>query len=259
MVSVTFLDTPNNGPIITASVQAATAGLDYGAGDKEAATIDLAGVVVNDQGKTAASFRTSLNVTHLDSVPQNDAGVVYTYKTPLAPGLYQLRAAARDRRSGKVGSASQWIEIPDLSKHQLTLSSLLLGAQVVDVKPKADPAKGGTAAAEPQVLFSVDRRFKKASQLGFWIFTYNATRGSNASVPELTAEIEVFSNTNSQPVMKSPVRKLDLTGMDDLQRIPFGSQFSLASLPAGRYELNVKITDQIAKASATQRLSFQVE
>jgi hypothetical protein len=112
----------------------------------------------------------------------------------------------------------------------------------------------------PQVLFSVDRRFKKSSQLGFWIFTYNATRGSNpASTPELTAEIEVLNNANGQAVMKSPVRKLDLTGMSDLQRIPFGSQFSLASLPAGRYELNVKITDQIARSSASQRLSFQVE
>ncbi len=253
MVSVTFLDTPNNGPIITASVQAATAGLDYGANNKEAAAIDLAGVVLNDQGKTAATFKTRLNVTHLDSQQQSDAGVIYTYKTPLAPGLYQVRAVARDQKSGKVGSASQWIEIPDLSNHQLTLSSLLLGAQVVD-------RRADTAASEPQVLFSVDRRFKKSSQLGFWIFTYNATRGSNpASTPELTAEIEVLNNANGQAVMKSPVRKLDLTGMSDLQRIPFGSQFSLASLPAGRYELNVKITDQIARSSASQRLSFQVE
>jgi len=259
MVSVTFLDTPNNGPIITASVLTETASLDYGADNKEAAAIDLAGVVLNDQGKTAATFKTRLNVTHLDSQQQSGAGVVYTYKAPLAPGLYQVRAAARDQKSGKVGSASQWIEIPDLSKHQLTLSSLLLGAQVVDVKPKADPTKEGTPAAEPQVLFSVDRRFKKSSQLGFWIFTYNATRGSNASTPELTAEIEVLNNANGQAVMKSPVRKLDLTGMSDLQRIPFGSQFSLASLPTGRYELNVKITDQIARSSASQRLSFQVE
>jgi VWFA-related protein len=258
MVSVTFLDTPNNGPIITASVQAATTGLDYGVGGKEAATIDLAGVVLNDQGKPATTFKTRLNVTHLDSA--QDGGVVYTYKAPLTPGLYQVRAAARDQKSGKVGSASQWIEIPDLSKHQLTLSSLLLGAQVVDVKPKADATKAGAPTAEPQVLFSVDRRFKKSSRLGFWIFAYNATRGSNAaSTPELTAEIEVLNNANGQSVMKSPVRKLDMTGMSDLQRIPFGSQFSLATLPAGRYELNVKITDQIARSSASQRLSFQVE
>ena len=256
MVSATFLDTPNNGPIITASVQAATAGLDYGADGKETAAIDLAGVVLSDQGKTAASFKTRLNVTHLDS-QQNDAGVVYTYKTPLTPGLFQVRVASRDQKSGKVGSASQWIEIPDLTKHQLTISSLLLGAQVIDVKSKSN---NSSEASAPQVLFSVDRHFKKSSQLGFWLFIYNAMRGAGgATTPELTAQIEVFPNGNGQAVMKSPVRKLDMSGMSDLQRIPFGSQFSLATLPAGRYELNVTITDQIAKSSASQRLGFQVE
>ena len=253
-VSVTFLDTPNNGAIITASVQASTAGLDYGTDSKEAATIDLAGVVLNDQGKTAASFKTRLNVTHLDQ--QNDGGVVYTYKAPLAAGLYQVRAVTRDQKSGKVGSASQWIEIPDLSSHRLTLSSLLLGAQVVDIKPKADATK--TEAAAPQVVFSVDRRFKKTSLLGFWVFIYNATRGTNgATPPDLTAQIEVVGN--GKTVVKTEPRKLPAASMEDPQRIPYGGQFPLSSLPAGRYVMNVTITDQLAKASASQRLSFQVE
>lgn len=255
-VSVTFLDTPDNGPIITASVQAATEALDYGAGGKENATVDLAGVILNDQGKPAASFKTRLNVSHLDAAQQQgDAGVIYNYKTPLKPGLYQVRAAARDQRSGRVGSASQWIEIPDLSTHQLTLSSLLLGAQVVDANAKPDAAK--PAAAGPELQFSVDRRFKKSAQLGFWIFIYNTVKNGSAA-PDVTAQIEMFSS-NGQQVVKTPARKLNTTGMTDLQRIPYGGQFSLAGLPPGRYELNVTITDQLAKASASQHVSFQVE
>jgi hypothetical protein len=65
--------------------------------------------------------------------------------------------------------------------------------------------------------------------------------------------------SNGQPIVKTPVRKLNTSGMTDLQRIPYGGDFSLASLPPGRYELNVTITDQLAKASATQRVSFLVE
>jgi hypothetical protein len=256
-VSATYLDTPNNGTIITASVQAATAALDYGADSKEAAAIDLAGVVLNDQGKTAATFKTRLSVSHLDAAQQGDAGVVYNYKTPLAPGLYQVRAAARDQKSGKVGSASQWIEIPDLSKHQLTLSSFLLGAQVVDVKPKPDAAKGPEEAAQ-QVQFSVDRRFKRSSQLSFWLFIYNASRGANAALaPDLTTQIEIFGN--GQTVVKTPVRKIDTTGMTDLQRISYGGQFPLAALAPGRYELKVTITDQVSHTSTAQLIGFQVE
>lgn len=255
-VSVGFLDTPDNGPIITASIQAATAGLDYGPENKEAGAIDLAGVVLNDLGKPVASFKTHLNVSPA-AATQGDAGVVYNYKTPLKPGLYQVRAAARDQKSGKVGSAQQWIEIPDLSKHELTLSSLLVGTKVVNA-PKPDASKPDPAAATPEVQFSVDRRFKKSSQLSFWIFIYNTTRGADgAAAPEVTAQIEMVSN--GQTIVKTPLRKLNTAGMNDLQRIPYGGQFSLEKLPAGRYELNVTITDQVAKASASQHVSFQVE
>src|ERR1043166_2395619 len=73
-VSATFLDTPNNGTVITASVQAATAGLDYGVDSKDVAAVDLAGVVLNDQGKPAASFKRRLSVSHLDAAQQGDAG-----------------------------------------------------------------------------------------------------------------------------------------------------------------------------------------
>jgi hypothetical protein len=251
-VSVTFIDTPANGPIITASVQAATAALDYGG---EKAAVDLAGIVLNDQGKPVATFKTQLSVTRLEAAQRTDAGVVYNYKTPLAPGLYQVRAAVRDQKSGKVGSASQWIEIPDLTSRQLTLSSLLLGAQVID--PQKKPDAGGQQAA-PQVQFSVDRRFKKSSHLSFWVFIYNALNGAGTNAtPDVTAQVEMFSN--GQPIVKTPVRKLNTSGMTDLQRIPYGGDFSLASLPPGRYELNVTITDQLAKASATQRVSFLVE
>jgi VWFA-related protein len=251
-VSVTFIDTPANGPIITASVQAATAALDYGG---EKAAVDLAGIVLNDQGKPVATFKTQLSVTRLEAAQRTDAGVVYNYKTPLAPGLYQVRAAVRDQKSGKVGSASQWIEIPDLTSRQLTLSSLLLGAQVFD--PQKKPDAGGQQAA-PQVQFSVDRRFKKSSHLSFWVFIYNALNGAGTNAtPDVTAQVEMFSN--GQPIVKTPVRKLNTSGMTDLQRIPYGGDFSLASLPPGRYELNVTITDQLAKASATQRVSFLVE
>ena len=255
-ISVGFLDTPDNGPIITASIQAATAGLDYGTDNKEPAAVDLAGVVLNDQGKPTASFKTRLSVSPAAST-SGDAGVVYNYKTRLAPGLYQVRAAARDQKSGKVGSAQQWIEIPDLSKHQLALSSLLVGAQVVNA-PQADPGKPEPAGATPEVQFSVDRRFKKSAQLNFWIFIYNTVRGTNGtSAPEVTAQIEMLSN--GQTIVKTPLRKLNTSGMSDLQRIPYGGQFSLATLPAGRYQLSVTITDQVAKASASRQVSFQVE
>ena len=59
-------------------------------------------------------------------------------------------------------------------------------------------------------------------------------------------------------VVTTPVRKLSTEGMTNLARIPYGGQFPLESLPGGNYELQITITDRLAKTSATQRLPFQI-
>jgi hypothetical protein len=56
------------------------------------------------------------------------------------PGAYQLRVAVRDAISEKVGSASQFIEVPDLKKGRLALSGI-----VIRSSPKL-PAASGAAA-----------------------------------------------------------------------------------------------------------------
>lgn len=248
-VSTSYLDTPNNGTMLTASMQVAAEMLGYGPDGKQPAAVDVAGVVLNDQGKPAASFKTRLNVSPLSKDPSKPdaSNVIYNYKVPLKPGIYQVRVAARDDRSGKVGSDMQWIEIPDLTQKRLTLSSLLIGGQVVG-SGKADSAE--------QIQFSVDHRFSHSSHLGFWIFIYNAQREAQGA-PDLTAQVQIFRD--GQTIVTTPQRKLSTAGMTDLARIPYGGDFALSGLPPGRYVLQITITDRIGKASASQRTGFDVE
>jgi VWFA-related protein len=251
IVSLSFIDTPRNGPVLTASFQTKTAMLDYGPDGQQPATLDLGGVVLNDQGKAVASFGTRLNVR-----PTNDesqTGVIYNYKTPLTPGIYQVRVAARDERSGKIGSARQWIEVPDLSLHHLTVSSLLLGAQVISGSASTNDGSGPL----PQVQFSVDNRFTRASKLSFWMFVYNAARGAAGnSAPELTMQVQV--TRSGRQLVATPERKVVSEGAD-VARILCVGQFALSSLEAGKYELRVTIKDLVSNTSATRVVGFIVE
>jgi hypothetical protein len=45
----------------------------------------------------------------------------------------------------------------------------------------------------------------------------------------------------------------------DPERIPYGADLSLNSLTPGSYELRVKITDTLARTSATQTTDFIVQ
>ncbi len=248
-LSLSFVDVPNTGPVLTAATQMATDVLDYGADGKQIAAVDLVGVVLNDQGKQAGSFKTRVNVNPAAQSAAQNPGVIYSHKLPLKPGIYQVRVAARDDKSGKVGSAAQWIEIPDLAAKRLTLSSLLLGGQFIGSNQKQ-------GAGGEQVQFSVDRRFRRASHLTFLTLIYNAARAANAA-PQLEAQIQI--SRNGQAVVTSPLRQEPTEATTDLARIVYGADIALLTLSPGRYLLQVTISDRVAKTSATQQLSFEIE
>lgn len=244
LLSLTYLNTPANGLVVTSSMEIAGTGLTFGADGKQPATLRLAGVVLNDKGKIAGSFRNQLNINPRSG--QGNEGIFYNHHTPLAPGIYQFRVAARDEKSGNVGSAMQWIVIPDLSRNQLTLSSLLLGGQVIEDRAnKSDKA---------QVQLSVDHYFARSSPLGYWIFVYNAKRDAGGN-PQLTVQTHVLRD--GQPVLSSPQRKVS-SGGPDPQRIPFGEELALKTLAPGRYDLKVVITDSLAGTTASQLADFIV-
>jgi hypothetical protein len=153
-----------------------------------------------------------------------------------------------------VGSAVQWVEIPDLASRRLMLSSMLVGGQFIGSSQKQ--ATGGSA--QEQVQFSVDRRFKANSHLNFLTIIYNAARGAGgSSAPDLEAQIRITHD--GQTIVTSPVRKLTMDAGTDAARIPYGADIGLKSMPAGRYVLQVTINDRVAQTSATQQTTFEIE
>jgi VWFA-related protein len=260
-----FLDTPEHGLVLTASVQVADAGLSFEAAkDKQTAVVDVAGVVVNDLGKQTSSFQTRLNITSGSNDPGSLRSTIYNYRVPLAPGLYQVRVAARDRESGRIGGATQWIEIPDLTSRRLTLSSLLLAQ---DAKRSGGPGENaGMAESE----FSVDHRFSRNALLRFVVFIYNlGSNGKSDAHPssvvrqidlarQADAIVEAQILRGDQPVFTSSARKVTVAG-DDPARIPYETEIPLNSLSPGRYVLQVTVTDRANHATAQRRTNLIIK
>ena len=221
-LALIYLDTPASGTVLTSSVQAPAELLSYGAQDREPAQLTIAGIVLNDQGKPAASFKTELKVnpsSSKDGAP-NASTVIYNYPSPLKPGIYQVRVAARDDRSGIVGSAMQWIVIPDLSTRQLSLSSLIVGLESVPNR---------SAEAE-RIQWSVDKKFAHGSHLRFMTFIYNAARPAGGPT-DLAAQVQVYRD--AQAVISTPFKKVAAGTQTDPARVPFTADINLGLLQAG--------------------------
>jgi VWFA-related protein len=245
-LGLVYLDTPQRGAVLTASVRIANEALSYESDKgKPTATVDLAGVVVNDRGKPAGSFQTRLNINSLGKDGNlDDTATFYNSRHPLPPGLYQMRIAARDLKSGRVGSAQQWIQIPDLKSRRLTLSSLLLGLQSVTA--------GGSNA--PQVQFSVDHRFTSGANLGFMAFVYNADQGQSS--PKISFQARILKNAQEVRAIKWAT----LSGAPaDRSRIICGGQIPLNGLSAGHYTLELKVTDDVSKVTASAQTRITIE
>ena len=243
-LSAIFLDTPEHGTVLTSSVRVANESLSYSSvKGNQVASVDVVGVIINDRGKPAGTFQTRLNINAQGDESQQSSGTIYNSRLPLPPGLYQVRVVTRDINSGQVGSARQWIEIPDLKSRGLTLSSLLLGVKSV--------------GSNSQVQFSVDHRFARNSHLSFMAFIYNAMQvGNGKSSPNLSIQASLLQR--GRIVNTGPLRRVD-AGSPDLMRIVGAGEVSLNSIPTGEYVLQVVVTDEFRKTTATQQTRVTIE
>jgi VWFA-related protein len=244
-LSLAYLNTPTNGMVLTTSIQIATGALGFGDDGKKPASVDLAGVVLNDKSKIVTSFKNRLTANPLTSQASDQSSLIYNHRAPLQPGIYQVRVAVRDSHTGRVGSAMEWIVIPDIGTRQLTLSSLLLGGRVVQTKETED-----------QVQFSVDHRFTRTDNLNFWVFVYNALQSAGAQAPNLAAQIQVIREGQPVTTNKYPLKFKELP---DPARIPFGGGVTLNNLSPGYYELRITVEDLTANTTASQSIGFEVQ
>jgi len=280
-ISLNFLNTAQYGETLTTAIKVNTRSLTVDAqSGSPTAVMDLAGLVLNDQGKPVSTFnkRFTIKITPNGATVTPPESVFYNHFALIKPGLYQVRVAAIDLKTGTSGSAYEWIQIPELSSKDLTLSSLIVGERKPEIENEQSD-RSSNEAAKPaeiqQVALNIDHHFARSSYLRFLTFVYNAMNGpvaspaaqpANATVPtvmiaggapDLAVQVQVFRD--NEPVITTPLHKINAEGQPDLGRVSYAAEVKLNDLTPGHYVLQVTVIDRLAKASASQKLSFQVE
>ena len=255
LMSVDYYDIAEKGPMLSTAIQLPGEFLSFGEqpDGKIQAIIDVSGVYYDDKGTAKASFMERILSTapSLEAARDSQADITFTYPTQLPPGLYQVRVAARDDKSGNVGTAHSWIEIPDLAKKQLTMSSLLLGE-----KPPARLANVNDTDDLSPVALSASHRFGRESTLRFLLFAYNSVVSATDRKPDVAVQVQVIRD--DQPVITTALRKITTDGVADLARLPYAAEIPMHELLPGRYLLRVSIIDRVAKQSTSRETHFDV-
>ncbi len=193
-------------------------------------------------------------------------GFLYTIVVPVKkPGAYQLRVAVRDDASERVGSANQFIEVPDISRNRLALSGIVASASDPSEsnKPKTDQAsasdEGAVEAVNPQASRSV-RKFRGGMILDYVFMIYNAQLDRATSHPQL--ESQVIMLRDGKPVFTGKMSPIDGSQLANMKHVAAGGRLQIgANLEPGEYVLQIVVTDKLAKEkynTATQWVDFEV-
>lgn len=218
---------------------------------RSVAAVDLTCVVIDNNGKRLQTFSTRLDVgtraaVGESGVPRRDVMQDFQFKD-VKPGLYQVRAGARDAGSGRIGGVARWIEIPDLSTGQLTVGSVIIGEAAGGGDPRAGVAP---------VKLSAGRPLTRGAHLHFSTYVYNAVRSGAQLPPSITVRAVVVAG--GRVLADTGECEVPTEGLDDLASLPYAGEISLEGLPPGPYVLHVTATDRGTGKSVTQLAKFSV-
>ena len=222
---------------------------------RETVTADVLALVFDEWGELISRNANTLTIASesADAGLSRDGGIVYSLKVPVPrAGGYQVRFSIRDRQSGAIGSAGQYVEVDDASHGAFTISGVLLAEA-------HDPGAGSDAHADiddatapsPETPRADPTRrvFAPGDRLVYTYEIYNAREVVEAAPSVWHDGIRVFAapadRLDSGPTPGGPVKVgggLQLTG----SMAPGDYVFQLAATAKGakgRRQTVVRRTD----------------
>jgi len=248
-----FIDDPSQGPMIRSFLYLDPHDLNISEIDGwHVAHLEIKGLVFGDNGKIIAHRDRSGNFRYPDDAFQRAIrdGMLYTLDVPVkANGGLQFRISVRDQNTSKIGTAGQFVEVPNLHSGSLALSGIV--ASVADDKPQTLLEAGLDTA-------SAVRQFRQGSTVRFAYAIYNASAAGHQA--QLTSQMRLVRD--GKVVFTGNATPVTVTGQSDLQRLMEVATLSLGpDLTPGDYVCQIIVTDSSERDKprvATQWIDFEV-
>lgn len=218
---------------------------------KKTASADVLGMVFNRDGTEVAHLSTGFSVA-LTSDAAEDAlreGLAYTLRVPIPrAGPYQLRFSVRDQKSGRIGSAGEFIDVPDIPGGDFALSGIVLRSNDGDAAALWD-ADQITISPRQAV-----RAYKPGVRVSYAYEIYNAAG-------RVESATTIWRGT--QKVLDAPAVALVPPPGSEARFAAAGTLKLGDALPAGTYILQIAATTADTKRrgrvrTATQQIDFEV-
>ena len=196
---------------------------------------------------------------YLDGIKRK--GISFDLYLPVKePGAYYVRIAVKDRASGKIGTAYRFLEIPDLKKKRLSLSSIFVLNNEVGVSGiGSEDTEGSTLLLSGQEgrKSPAVRSYLPGEGFDYAVFVYNSKKKKGV---ELEAQFILFKD--DEEFLRGDIIPISFENTDDFFSIPIVRKLLFKeTIDPGNYVFQLTVTDKQAKKKdsiATQVIDFEI-
>ena len=245
--------------------------------EKDNATIDIIGEALGGGKLRVGQLRDTVKLAVESTQQVRRKNVQYNTGFVLAPGSYHLKFVIRENQTGRMGSFETDVQIPDLRKMPLKMSSVVLSslrAPVTNKKNGANPL----VRDQLELVPSITHVFTPDQHLYLQYEVYDAAKGKN---PAPAAAASQNGTAKDAPAAKPPKDSIRVfTSIEFLQgatkiyeskpvvanevtaperkAVIFQMDLPLQALKPGLYLCQVNVIDDVAGSFSFPRLPLLI-
>ncbi len=228
-------------------------------GDKDKATLDIIGAVIDDAKRPVGRVRDTVKLNLDASRQARQKNIQYTTSFDLPPGKYQIKFVVRENQTGRMGSFIASVTLPDLKKAPLKISSILLASQRAPTK-KQDPLVRNGQEYVP----NISHVFRQDQHLYLLYEVYDPAREkASGTEPKpskpgvnLLSSLELIQG--STKVYETPVVQARAINVEGRNAVSFELDVPLSGLKPGAYLCQLNVIDDAAGSFAFPRFAVLV-
>jgi VWFA-related protein len=238
--------------------------------DKSKANIDFLGQVKNAQNIVVGQVSQTVPLS-LDANQQLEKrNIQYSTGFTLAPGKYHVKFVVRENQSGNMGSFETDIQVPDMKKTALKLSSIVMSSQRQPDKDKkpVDPLVRDGVAWVPNVAHV----FRQDQHLFFLYEVYSPSKDKDSTGAATAAAAGQPKPTGSPvhvltsiefllggvKVYETPMVEADAINIPERDAVGFQFDVPLTGLKPGTYVCQVNVIDDAGGTFTFPRMALRV-
>ncbi|HVW79193.1 MAG TPA: VWA domain-containing protein [Alloacidobacterium sp.] len=244
-------------------------------GDRDKATLDIIGEVKDAAGRVIGNARDTVKLAIDQAQQVRQRTIQYSTSFTLPAGKFHLKFVVRENETGRMGSFETDINVPDLRKAPVKLSSVVLASQRIPAGKKSDSP---LIRDGQQIVPNLAHVFRQNQHLYFLYEVYNPAKatsgaeqtGQNETKPKgkknakdtAATPVRVFTSieflSNGLKVYETPL--IQATQLNEPSRDAISFQFDvpLTDLKPGLYTCQVNVIDDAGGSFTFPRMALLV-